>query len=278
MKYCLKYTNKSTKIRQSEEIQIKYIEDKGLLNFLSHHPTQRINLLVDPNYFPESEVKKLAAIHKTYPQYNFAVALTRFKPKTAALLYRENIPFYEAAPCLNWEDLQTLLAANVSDINISGPLGFELPAVRRLLDKQKNKVQVRATPNKVTNANAATDPLVGFYIRPEDLSLYEEYIDVIEFEGIEHQDSFYSIYAEQQQFIGNLNQCIYDLPMPVDNKGLVQLFGQRRIDCKRECLSGGYCRRCYSLTNISKPMGEYARQKMLEKLEAEISPSSSSEQ
>ena len=34
MKYCLKYTNICTKLNRANEISIKYIEDKGLVDFM----------------------------------------------------------------------------------------------------------------------------------------------------------------------------------------------------------------------------------------------------
>ena len=89
------------------------------------------------------------------------------------------------------------------------------------------------------------------------------------FEGLEQQDTFFSIYAEQGYFLGNLNQCIYGLKEKIDNNGLVFLFGKGRRDCGRQCLSGGGCRICYTMTDISNPIGARARNKILEKVEKE---------
>ena len=77
MKYCLKYTNICGKLNKADEISIKYIEDKGLIDFMKKFSSQRIILRIDPANFSHSEVKKLIAIHKQYPQYNFAVTLLK---------------------------------------------------------------------------------------------------------------------------------------------------------------------------------------------------------
>ena len=269
MKYCLKYTNICTKLNKCQEISIKYIEDKGLVDFMKKFSSQRIILNINPWTFAENEFRKLIAIRKQYPEYHFAVAMSEYEPSCATKLREADIPFFDASRCMDWEQFHMLLKAGVSDINISGPLAFEMSKVKRVLEVLGRKVIIRATPNLVVNSNPNTDSLIGFYIRPEDVEVYNGFIDVLEFEGLEHQDTFFSIYAEHKSFIGNLNQCIYNFQEQVDNKGLITLFGERRRDCGRQCLSGGRCNRCYTLADLAKPMGERARDKILETIKKE---------
>lgn len=277
MEYCLKYTNICTKLNRVKEIQIKYIEDKGLITFLEKHSSQRVNLLINADDFSESEIKKLIAIRKTYPQYDFAVALNRYYPPLLEQLQAADLKYYVAAPCLEWETLHALLSFGVSDVNVSGPLAFELTKVKTALLFADQKVQIRVTPNMIVKTLPETPDLIGFFIRPEDVEVYEGFVDIMEFEGLELQDTFYSIYAENKRFIGNLNQCIYNFKEPVDNKGLIPLFGERRRDCGRQCLQGGRCKRCYSLASLAKPMGERAREKILETVKREQEKLQSSE-
>lgn len=269
MKYCLRYTNICTKLNRADEISIKYIEDKGLVDFMEKFSSQRIILRVDTWNFSQNEIRKLIAIRKQYPEYNFTVALSNLDKDIVPMFQKENIPFFEDEPCQDWETFNLLLEIGVSDIDISGPLAFEMSKVKRVVNSFNRKVIIRATPNKVVKFREGTDDLVGFYIRPEDVEMYEDFIDVLEFEGLEHQDTFFSIYAEHKSFIGNLNQCIYNFQKPIDNKGLITLFGERRRDCGRQCLSGGRCNRCYTLADLAKPMGERARDKIMDTLKTE---------
>ena len=269
MKYCLKYTNICTKLHHADEISIKYIEDKGLVDFMKKFSSQRIILRVDTWNFSQNEVRKLIAIRKQYPEYNFTVALSNLSEDIVPVFQKENIPFFEDEPCQDWETFNLLLKIGVSDIDISGPLAFEMSKVKRVLSSFSRKIVIRATPNRVVKFREGTDDLVGFYIRPEDVEMYENFIDVLEFEGLEHQDTFFAIYAEQKQFLGNLNQCIYGFQKQVDNKGLVSLYGERRRDCGRQCLSGGRCHRCYDLVDLAKPMGDRAREKILDIIKEE---------
>ena len=277
MKYCLKYSNICTKLAKANEISIKYIEDYGLVDFLENHRLQRIILCVDAKTFEDAEVRKLAAIKKEHPEYDFTVRLSEFNDSLVEQLKSNKIPFYFKKPCTNWEIFNALIQYGVSDIDLSGPLVFEMSKVKSVLGKLESKPQIRVTPNKVMNLNPFTPSLVGFYIRPEDVDLYEEFIDVIEFEGLEHQDVFFSIYAEQKTFIGDLCQCIYNFKDRVDNKGLINLFGERRRDCGRQCLSGGRCRRCYDLAHIAAPMGDRARIQILDTIKKEQEKVESSE-
>jgi hypothetical protein len=112
--------------------------------------------------------------------------------------------------------------------------------------------------------------LVQFFIRPDDIDMYEPYADIIEFEGLEYQDNFYNIYAKQKLFYGNLNQIIYDFQDAIDNKGLISLFTERRINCGRECLKGGRCKRCFSLAKINQQMSVYAKERIKENIKKQV--------
>ena len=278
MKYCLRYTNITTKLAKADEITIKYIADKGLVKFIEKYNTQRINLLIDPTQFEDIEMRKLAAIRSTYPDYKFAAALTAYDETLMNKLKASNIPFYIAAPCQNWEEFYLLLTIGASDINLSGPLAFELPKVKRVLESLDQKPQIRVTPNKTENLNPNTNSLIGFFIRPEDVELYEDYIDILDFEGLDMQDIFFGIYAERKRFIGKLNQCIYGIKEDVDNSGLIPLFGKRRMSCGRQCLSGGHCHRCFDLAAISRPMGDRYRNHILDIINKEIAKEESNKE
>ena len=102
-----------TDYNEADEITIKYIEDKGLVDFLEKFSSQRINLLVNPMFFKEMEVRKLIAIRNTYPQYDFAVAMTTYDPVLGDSLAKADIKYYEASPCLNWERFNYLVREGV---------------------------------------------------------------------------------------------------------------------------------------------------------------------
>ena len=268
MKYCLKWNNRCSHLKDADEISIKYIEDRGLVDFMQKYAEKRIIIRLESTNFSDSEIAKLSAIKKQYPEYRFTVGLPQNDYNLALKLTEKNIPFYFLKPVQNWEDFRFYVTEfGVSDIDVSGAFAFELPKVKRFLEKIGVNTIIRATPNIIQSQTDNCPPLQHFFIRPDDIDLYEPYIDVIEFEGIEHQDTFYNIYAKEKMFIGKLNQIIYNFPLPIDNLGLINAFTERRINCGRECLSGGRCNRCMIFEKISEKMGPVVREKIKDKLQ-----------
>ena len=278
MKYCLKWNNRCSHLKDADEISIKYIEDRGLVDFMEKYADKRIIIRLESIDFSDSEIAKLAAIRKQFPNYRFTVGLPQEDYNLALKLSSKDIPFYFLKPVQNWEDFRFYITElGVSDIDLSGALAFELPKVKRYLEKVKANTVIRITPNIIHSQTDNCPPLQHFFVRPDDIDQYEPYIDIIEFEGIEHQDTFYNIYAKEKMFIGKLNQVIYNFPLAIDNMGLIPQFGERRISCGRECLCGGRCKRCDTLAHISEVMGPQVREKIKENLQKQTKNKSSEE-
>ena len=251
MKYCLKWNNLCTHLKDADEISIRYIEDKGLLDFMKKYADKRIILRLESTNFSDNEIAKLVAIRRQFPEYSFTVALPNEDMNLVNKFKEHDVPFYFLTPVQDWETLNYYIRElGVSDIDLSGPLGFELPKVKKLLERLELFVQIRITPNIIRASTQHCPPLKMFFIRPDDIDLYADYVDVVEFEGIEHQDTFFNIYAKKKTFIGKLNQVIYNFPLPIDNLGLIKYFGEGRIGCGRKCLAGIRCNRCDTLRVI----------------------------
>ena len=276
MKYCLKWTNLCQNLKNVDEISIKYIEDKGLLDFMKKYAGKRIILRVIADGFAESEVAKLVAINNQFPEYKFAVALDKVNTALIKTFTEKEVPFYIQEPVQDWETLNYYTTQlGVCDIDISGPLGFELPKVKKFLDDLNLKVNIRMTPNYARGGTENCPPLKRFFVRPEDIDQYEPYVDIIEFAGIDNQDTFYQVYAKGKSFIGKLNQVIYNFPHGIENIALIPQFTERRIACGRTCLSGGYCHRCETLTGLSQKMAPQVREKIMENIRQELKEKSS---
>lgn len=267
MKYCLKWNNLSKKLDKADEISIIYQEDRGLVDFMRKYANKRIILRIDSYKFHSGEIAKLAAIRKQYPELEFTVAMDHQNLALALIFTQKEIPFYFLTPVQDWETFNWYAVdLKVSDIDISGPLGFELPKVKRFLEKNDLSTIIRATPNKVHAITQGCPPIKSFFIRPEDIDTYAEYIDVIEFEGVEHQDTFFNIYAKEKMFVGKLPQVIYNFPTPIDGVGIPSAFAEKRIRCGRECLSGGRCNRCAIIESLAEKAGYQIRKRVDENI------------
>lgn len=153
--------------------------------------------------------------------------------------------FYDAD---SLDKLRALCERGVTDVYISGQLGFSLFDVRTIVEKFN--VKVRVVPNVAQVADFGIGctqkdgNITAFWIRPEDLELYKELIDVVEFIcSDEKQNIFYEIYFQDKSWSGNLGTIIAGLE-EVPNKGLPSNFTLRRIDCGKKCLLD-LCHSCY---------------------------------
>lgn len=141
--------------------------------------------------------------------------------------------------------LHALEAMGCSEIRIDGPLFFDLPQVRK-----STKMIIHICPNlALYNHLPHQNPIHGTWIRPEDVPLYEPYIDVLEPHGItpSAQGTAYKIYAIDAHWNGDIANIILDFNKDnkiVPNYNIISDLAERRIDCKQSCERLGSCTLC----------------------------------
>jgi len=166
------------------------------------------------------------------------------------------MPFYFTYPIDNWDEFIGYCEEGVSDVFIVGELAFDLERVAAAAH-EKN-IRIRCYPNVCqTRWNGYKTGLTTFFIRPEDLYLYEDYIDVIEFDltpnFLYQQETYYTIYFHDKKWEGNLQNIIKGLKIPINNYYLLgNEFGKRRINCQKRCLKNNRCNYCEVLVELAK--------------------------
>ena len=92
----------------------------------------------------------------------------------------------------------------LSDILIDGPICFDMPSLKKLLNKAEKPINIRVRPTTSANALFAninnTFSANAFYIRPEDTKYYENAIHTFVFdteEYIEKEEVIFKIYKNQ---------------------------------------------------------------------------------
>ena len=91
-----------------------------------------------------------------------------------------------------------------------------------------------------------------FWIRPEDVEVYGQYIDTIEFFGTPQQVGvLLKVYKEDKKWFGQLKEIIFGLKSDLDSRYIVPRFAEQRVSCKKECLKGGKCRICERVVDLS---------------------------
>lgn len=236
MNYCIQYHKSFRYLDKINEIIITY-KDKEItvVDFLKTID-ENIRVILDISQTKvdiDSNLQCFLAargVHK-----NLAIKISLDNKDAAMDLYEHNIPFFFDTLVDNWDTVISFIKYNVSDIYIVNELGFELKDIAELC--HNNKVKVRVFPNVAQTSSKINniDTIKSFFIRPEDIELYEPYVDVCEFFGpLDRQSVLYDIYTDKR-WHGNLEQLIIGLKTSINNKNIIPAFGEKRVNCKKKC-------------------------------------------
>ena len=138
------------------------------------------------------------------------------------------IKYFYAIPVSTFAELKALVDCGCCDVKIDAPL-------THMLDKLDNyDITLRMSPNIAYYANIPrADGVIGSWVRPEDVELYGEYIDVFEFEDCDKakEQSLYNTYAIHKKWPGALNNLITNLDYSGTNRLIPEDLGIVRLMC-----------------------------------------------
>lgn len=94
--------------------------------------------------------------------------------------------------------------------------------------------------------NPLSPSFKSFFIRPEDLSIYENFVDTFEFAHPMGQiNTLYEVYAKNQKWYGKLNEIILGYKGEEDSRYILPTFSEIRCGCRKKCLyEEGSCTLC----------------------------------
>ena len=264
MKYALKYFSTSKKMAEADEIIIKYDEPAPLDHLIwfateKCRPEQRLvidfdiasiiiasesaeNTIYDDSKKQEClevELNKFIALKEKHS--NIAIKMYSIFGKNITnfvqSLKDNKISFFLNFLPKTIAEVIALVKYGVSDIYIANYLGFNLTEIRKITEG----VNIRVYPNVAQNppvcdlVDEPDNSIKTFFIRPEDLEVYEDYVDIIEFYGaIDKQDVLMDIYKDGY-WMGNLNELILDFKENINCMNLMPDFGFYRLGCEHRC-------------------------------------------
>lgn len=229
-----------------------------MVNFLNQYAkTQRVIIRVEKT-IEQKDINFLELL-ATQNNYNIAILFklspVGFVTFTPAGIDLQNlkIPFFFDKMITSWEGLREILDLGVSDVYIGGMLGFDLERVNKFIPEG---IQIRSYVN-VCQANwDNSEGFKTFFIRPEDLNYYGNFIDVFEFyESVDTQNTLYEVYFHTQEWNGNLREIIKGLKLDINNYYILgPEFARRRAQCRRKCIKGERCELCDGLVDLTKSL------------------------
>lgn len=261
MKYCISGRHQYSVLKNTDEVKVKYEDKERILDFVEKIPDKTIILDM-----PEFDVN-----YDTWRMYDdkfeggFYLALHHLT--RADEMNIEGIKWYWPYPITSFYELREILDLGPAYVLIGAPLTFDLKTVRDVVGPD---VKVRMVCNCARPvhliANAGAPGIKGQYVRPEDVYIYDGWVDVFEFDGVTNEltkeKTLLEIYKEKQSWPGNLNLLITHLNVDIDNRGILNEFGARRANCRQRCMSTGSCHFCDIAFNFAEQLRkEHLRRK-----------------
>lgn len=246
MKCCLNSHQSTEYLHKADELRILYKDRNKIIDFIENYPNKTIILDMKgyDGLIAWDDIKR----YKIMTKNNFIIALNSLND--ISFCKKENIKFYWNFPVNNFYDLQALKNIGAEYALIETPLFHNIMAAAEV------GIKLRVVPNVAYYAFIPReDGVCGSWIRPEDLYLYESFIDVIEFEDcdLKKEQALYRIYFEQKAWPGDLGMIITNLNYPGVNRMIPQELTAKRMTCGQRCQSGSHCRLCYRYLDLANP-------------------------
>lgn len=227
---------------RNKEIKLHQFLDK-------YAQSQRVNIRLPEDYTKDNLELLEAAYEKGY---NIAIILPDIY--YTERLKEKGVPFFLGAPAKAWDEFIGFLSLGVSDVYITGELGFELDKISNIA--KKNNVKIRCYANIIQSSWKGEKGLKGFFIRPEDVDIYSQFVDVIEFyDTVDQQNVLYDVYFHSKEWNGKLREIVKGLTDDVNNYYILGgEFARRRSHCGKRCLKDNSCKLCDRLIQLANSL------------------------
>lgn len=241
MNFAVPFMRQFKYLNDSVELNIKYKPQiKKLLNFIEvYGESHRIN--IEYEEFTKEDIKIFKALIEKFPNYKIIACLPSYSKDLEQLLVQNEIPHYYKIFITNWERFRGFLTLQVTDIFLAEALMFDIKNVKQAVGDKP--IALRSYCNICEGSWDDTPSVKKFFIRPEDIPLYENLIDTFEFFLPEQWSTasrlniLYQVFCKEHKWFGKFNEIIVGYQGQEDSKFFVSLFGERRLTCKQRCMS-----------------------------------------
>lgn len=236
MKYAIHYFRGCRTLNIADELIIRYNHKTEELISFAHNLPKGQRLVVDCSQLEELAGNFTIFMRARKEHKNFAIRITKAQSQSVIDFDDLMIPWFFAEGASTMEELEWMLGLGVSDVYVINDLGFHMKEVAKKC--HMNETNVRIYPNVAqSQKETKEDTIKYFFVRPEDIELYEDYVDVCEFWGpLGKQSVLYDIYTDGR-WAGDLNSLILNTDFEIANTTVVPYFGEARVNCCKRCES-----------------------------------------
>lgn len=218
---------------------------KELDNFLEQYGSYRINIIFS-DFNQNNDPKIIKALQEKYPNSKLVLVLPYYEKELEEFLCQKNFLHYYSQLVNTWDRFQGFLKLNVTDIFIAEELCFSIKDLKE--QAQKRNIDLRCYCNVCQSSWDDTPSLKTFFIRPEDIDLYKDYIDTFEFyvgqKDFARINTLYKIYEKDKRWMGPLNEIIIGYEGNEESAFILPRFGEKRLNCGKRCFKNSRCRFC----------------------------------
>lgn len=266
MKFMVSCRHPLVFLKNKSEIRVNYPDIERLADFVSEDWVCQADIVI---YLPRDEEidwKKIDAYKDTL---NIIIAV---EDTTMIMPIKEkHYKVFWTFPASTYWELRGLLDLGVDQVILDAPLYFDLPNVKRLC---ADKAEIRLVVNKcMNNYMKRRDGVCGTYVRPEDVEIYEPFVQHMEFDtdSLQKENTLYHVYAEKKYWPGNLDLLLTHLNTEVDNRGFEVIpndeddpkaFAHRRLTCKQKCQENNSCNYCHQMFDFINTIDKHSSELM----------------
>lgn len=224
------------KYMQDQNVQFNIIykpKIKELSDFIEMYGQHRINLLIQNLDSFKEDIDIISALKEKYPETKLVVALfPQIDISYIKQLKDHSIDFYFNTIVTNIDEFNNFLKLGVTDIKIGGWLGFYAKYLSKIA--KKNNTLLRACPDFCSGYDEVS--FKTFFIRPEDIDTYANYIDTFQFiHDPTRINTIYEIYVKDKKWDGKLREIIIGYIGDEDSRFIIPTFAEIRTRCKKRC-------------------------------------------
>ena len=249
MKYCVSGRQPKSVLTQADEIKMQYKDRDRLLDYIDEFSDKTFIL-----HIPKGTEDINWKLYKAYSdKVNFMFCIDDLN--FAKECNKNGIKFYWTFPIFTWYELKSIIELNPCYIMLNAPLSFNLEKIKTVTN-----IPIRLCPN------LAYDPYIprqngiyGSWIRPEDIGIYETYVDTFEFivDELGKEATLLHIYKDNGCWPGNLNLLFTNFHVNVDNRAIPKEIGQYRANCGQRCMDPiSTCHFCETAVKFSNAIRE----------------------
>lgn len=237
--------------QEADEIRCPCNQLGLIFDFIKENPNKRYNIINPKEQDFNKALEQINFVREVADNYTVECE----DINTFLNFIDKGINAYLRFAITDWEDFNNMLNLKATDIYIDGPLCFQMDKIEII--KNNCSVNIRSSPTVSPNCILIKPSPNSFFIRPEDLNLYDKYIDIIDFKAPfqEQEDALFSIY-KRGTFNYDLDNLIIGLTPKINNILLDgSNFTKYRLNCNQKCKIPGrtchYCETTFKVLNNS---------------------------